>query len=137
MILTITSDQETEVVDGPSAGAAITVALISAITDATLNEETYMTGTISSDGSIGPVGGIPEKALAAAKSGATHFYVPQGQGTITIYVPKTTTPFPGWTTTVYEQQQMNLSEYLREQGHTVNVQEVTSIQDAYERYTTP
>lgn len=132
VILTIISDQETEVVDGPSAGAAITVALISAITNATLNEGTYMTGTISSDGSIGPGGGIPEKALAAAESGATHFYVPQGQGTIVIYVPKTTHPFPGWTTTTYEQQLVDLSAYLKEQGHHVTVEEVTSIQDAYE-----
>ena len=137
VILTIISDQETEVVDGPSAGAAITVALISVITDAALNEGTYMTGTISSDGSIGPVGGIPEKALAAAERGATHFYVPQGQGTITIYVPKTINPFPGWTTTVYEQQQMDLSDYLREKGHDLTVEEVASIQNAYERFTTP
>ena len=137
VILTIISDEEIEVVDGPSAGAAITVALISAITNDTLSEGTYMTGTISSDGSVGPVGGIPEKALAAAERGATHFYVPNGQGTIVIYVPKTTHPFPGWTTTVYEQKQMDLGEYLREQGYDVTVHEVTSIQEAYGVFVTP
>lgn len=132
VILTITSDQEADVVDGPSAGAAITIAIIAAIIDEDLNEGVYMTGTINSDGTIGPVGGIPEKALAAAENGATRFYVPKGQGTIIVYVPRTTSPVPGWTITRYERKIVELQDYLEEQGYSVVVEEVENIEEAYE-----
>jgi uncharacterized protein len=135
VILTITSEQETDVVDGPSAGAAITIAIIAAITDEDLNEGVYMTGTINSDGTIGPVGGIPEKATAAAESGARRFLVPEGQGTVIVYVPKTTHPVPGMTITRYEQKLMGLGEYLEEQGYDITVEEVETIEQAYDWFT--
>ena len=135
VILTITSDQESDVVDGPSAGAAITVALISAIRNETLAEGTYMTGTINSDGSIGPVGGIPEKALAAAEKGCERLYVPSGQSNIVVYVPKVTHPLPGWSVRTYERKLMTLQDYLQEQGYTVAVEEVGEIEEAYAKFT--
>jgi len=39
-----------------------------------------MTGTINSDGTIGPVGGVPEKAQAAGQYHAKIFLVPKGKG---------------------------------------------------------
>jgi len=130
VILTITAGQEAEIVDGPSAGAAITTALIASITETELTEGVYMTGTINSDGTIGPVGGIPEKAIAAAENGAQTFLVPEGQGTIVIHVPVVTHPVPGWTITTYETQRVNLEEYLGDQGYSITVEEVRTVSEA-------
>lgn len=135
VILTITSEQETEVVDGPSAGAAITVALISSIMNESLADAVYMTGTINNDGSIGPVGGIPEKALAAAEEGCERFYVPRGQSSIVVYVPKVVQPMPGWSVRTYERTTMSLQDYLEEQGHSITVEEINTIEDAYSGFT--
>jgi uncharacterized protein len=135
VILTITSREEVEIVDGPSAGAAITVGLIATIMKQDLDPGKFMTGTINSDGSIGPVGGVPEKALAAARNGSEIFYVPRGQGTVVVLVPKTSHPFPGWTITTYEQEVRELEGYLEEQGYSVTIEEVDTVEEAYSKFT--
>jgi len=66
-------------IEGPSAGAALTVATISALYDQPVKEDVMITGTISPDGTIGQVGGVLEKAIAAKDVGATLFLVPPGQ----------------------------------------------------------
>ncbi|MEM2137820.1 MAG: S16 family serine protease [Candidatus Anstonellaceae archaeon] len=72
-----TDDKTT--VDGPSAGAAMTVATHAAITGKQVRQDIVMTGTISSAGNVGEVGGIIEKAIAAADSGARYFLTPKLQ----------------------------------------------------------
>ncbi len=67
------------VVDGPSAGAAMTVAIIAGLENKTINTKIFMTGTINEDGTSGPVGGIQQKAAAARDFGANTFLVPEGQ----------------------------------------------------------
>ena len=67
--------------DGPSAGAAITLTVIAGAINKTPNAKILITGTIESDGSVGPIGGVKEKAMAAVGSGATVFLVPFGQKT--------------------------------------------------------
>ncbi len=67
------------IVGGPSAGAALTVAMASALADLPVNESVIITGMINPDGTIGPVGGIPEKLEAASSSGAKVFLIPRGQ----------------------------------------------------------
>ena len=54
--------------------------LISDISGKPINNKILMTGTIQSDGSIGKIGGVTEKADAAGKYGAKIFLVPNGQG---------------------------------------------------------
>jgi len=76
------------VVEGPSAGAAIAIATIAALEGKQLPKDVMITGTIETDGSIGPVGGIIPKAKAAKDIGAKLFLVPQGQGTEKNYVPQ-------------------------------------------------
>ncbi len=66
-------------IDGPSAGAAITITLIGALQNKTMNTKVLMTGTIENDGSIGKVGSVQGKAEAARIYGATNFLVPVGQ----------------------------------------------------------
>ncbi|MCD6403463.1 MAG: hypothetical protein J7K98_04005 [Candidatus Aenigmarchaeota archaeon] len=73
------------VIEGPSAGAAITIATIAALTNKTLNKNVTITGTINHDGSIGPVGGIVAKGKAAKKYGMKLFLVPLGQSYQTVY----------------------------------------------------
>lgn len=81
VIFSISSKNENELqaVDGPSAGMAMTVLLAMEIQDKPINDKILLTGTIQEDGSIGPVGGVPQKAEAAAKYGAKAFIVPKGQ----------------------------------------------------------
>jgi len=67
------------IVGGPSAGAAMTVAIVSALLDKPINESVVETGMIMPDGTIGPVGGIPEKLDAAAEVGAKVMLIPAGQ----------------------------------------------------------
>ncbi|MCX8175028.1 MAG: hypothetical protein N3E51_02380 [Candidatus Micrarchaeota archaeon] len=67
------------VVDGPSAGGAMAVALRAAILNRSIRQDVVITGTISPGGKIGPVGGIMEKALGAAEAGARYFLAPKLQ----------------------------------------------------------
>lgn len=78
-------DTEAYLIEGPSAGAALTVATIAAIYNKTVNETIMITGTINFDGSIGEVGGVAEKAEAAKDIGASLFIVPKGQILETTY----------------------------------------------------
>ena len=75
-------------IEGPSAGAALTVATIAAIENKQLNTSVMITGTINPDGTIGQVGGITEKASAAKEIGAVLFLVPREQSSETVYNPK-------------------------------------------------
>ncbi|MEX2628710.1 MAG: endopeptidase La [Tistlia sp.] len=62
--------------DGPSAGVAMTLALVSVLTGRTLRSDTAMTGEISLRGLVLPVGGIKEKVTAAARAGITRVLLP-------------------------------------------------------------
>ncbi len=62
--------------DGPSAGIAITTAVISAFTDMKINNNISMTGEITLQGDILPVGGLKEKIIGAKNAGITRIYVP-------------------------------------------------------------
>lgn len=62
--------------DGPSAGAAICIALISLLTERQARRTVAITGELSLTGQILPVGGIREKLLAAARAGVSKILVP-------------------------------------------------------------
>jgi ATP-dependent Lon protease len=62
--------------DGPSAGVAITTALISLLTNRPTRSDTAMTGEISLRGLVLPVGGIKEKVTAAVRAGITTVLLP-------------------------------------------------------------
>ncbi|MEM4256897.1 MAG: S16 family serine protease, partial [Candidatus Diapherotrites archaeon] len=67
------------VVDGPSAGAAMALLVISMLTDKELPKNVSISGTITQNGQIGPVGGIYEKAKEASKTGIKLFMIPKGE----------------------------------------------------------
>jgi ATP-dependent Lon protease len=62
--------------DGPSAGVAMFVALVSLLTERTVRSDTAMTGEISLRGLVLPVGGIKEKVVAAARAGIKRVLLP-------------------------------------------------------------
>src|SRR6185312_4165660 len=62
--------------DGPSAGVAMFLALVSLMSDRTVASDTAMTGEISLRGLVLPVGGIKEKVAAAARAGIRRVLLP-------------------------------------------------------------
>jgi ATP-dependent Lon protease len=62
--------------DGPSAGVAMFMALVSLLTGRAIRNDTAMTGEISLRGLVLPVGGIKEKVIAAAAAGITRVMLP-------------------------------------------------------------
>jgi ATP-dependent Lon protease len=62
--------------DGPSAGVAIFMALVSLMTERTVRSDTAMTGEISLRGLVLPVGGIKEKVVAAHGAGIRRVMLP-------------------------------------------------------------
>lgn len=63
--------------DGPSAGAAITTALVSAITDIAVRSDIAMTGEITLRGEVLEIGGLKEKLLAAVRAGIKKVLIPE------------------------------------------------------------
>ncbi|MEZ5376276.1 MAG: S16 family serine protease [Acidimicrobiales bacterium] len=68
-------------VGGPSAGLAFTLAILEELTPGELTggAKVAITGTIGIDGTVGPIGGIEQKAVAVRESGAAYFIVPSSQ----------------------------------------------------------
>ena len=63
--------------DGPSAGAAMTTAIVSLLTGIPVNREVAMTGEISLRGRVLPIGGLKEKLLAALRGGIKTVLIPE------------------------------------------------------------
>ncbi len=77
LIFSIEAGDKVPAVDGPSAGAAMTLLVLSMLEKRTLKPGISLTGTILSNGKIGPIGGVVEKAVAAEAAGATTFIIPK------------------------------------------------------------
>lgn len=64
-------------IDGPSAGAAITICIISALLNKPVRQDIAITGEISLRGKVKPVGGIFEKVYGARRKGINLVLVPE------------------------------------------------------------
>ena len=71
----------TDRIGGPSAGLAMTIALLDRLTPGELTggQKVAVTGTIEGDGSVGEVGGVKQKTLAVKAAGAKLFLVPKSE----------------------------------------------------------
>ena len=63
--------------DGPSAGITITTALYSLFTGKKVAPTLAMTGEVSLRGNVMPIGGLPEKLMAAVRAGVKTVYIPK------------------------------------------------------------
>lgn len=79
-----TINSDASVVEGPSAGAAMALLVISMLEGKQVPANVSVTGTITRDGHVGGVGGVFEKARAASESGTKMFLVPQGEAKQTV-----------------------------------------------------
>jgi uncharacterized protein len=73
-----TIKSESNIIGGPSAGAAMGALTTIAMLDLDYNEDIAITGTINSGAIIGPVGGVKEKLEAAAETGIKKVLIAKG-----------------------------------------------------------
>ena len=115
------------IIGGPSAGGTMTVGIIAALEGWKIRKDVMMTGMINPDGSIGPVGGILEKASAVHSVGAKLFLIPEGQRIQT--VQKTEQKQIGPIVQITSKsEKVDVVEYARERWGL----EVKEIRDIYE-----
>lgn len=128
IIFSITAPDQTPGVDGPSAGALMTLLTISAIDDnIKLNNSITLTGTIDNEGNIGPIGGILEKAQAAKAGGKTLFLVPRKNSQLVTY-KDVERKFGGFTIVERESETVDTKEYI-EKNVGIRIEYVDTIND--------
>ena len=74
--------------DGPSAGGAITTALVSALKNIAIPKDIGMTGEITLRGNILEIGGLKEKAIAAHRAGLKTIFIPKDNQKSLVEIPK-------------------------------------------------
>ena len=63
--------------DGPSAGITLTTALASLVMGIEVPPDVAMTGEVSLQGDVNPIGGLPEKLMAAQRAGVKRVFIPK------------------------------------------------------------
>lgn len=74
--------------DGPSAGIAMAVAIMSSLTHLPVNKNVAMTGEITLTGKVLPIGGLKEKSLAAMRMGINTVIIPWGNKKDFVDIPE-------------------------------------------------
>lgn len=128
IIFSITAPDQIPGVDGPSAGALMTLLTISAIDSNTrLNDSITLTGTIDNEGNIGPIGGVLEKAKAAETGGKTLFLIPSENRELVTY-KYVDRKFGGFTVTERVAETVDAKEYI-EKNVGIRIEYVDTIED--------
>ena len=127
IIFSIQGPEEVSEIDGPSAGALMAVLLISVLEGLPLDGNVTVTGSIDENGGIGPVGGVLEKAEAAAASGKPLLGLPEGNERMVEYRAEggpVGWPMPGWQRPVI----VDAKEFI-EENFGIQVKYAGSIED--------
>lgn len=130
VIFSIEAKSEVPSVDGPSAGALMTLLVVSALDNQTLRKDVTLTGTIDRFGYVGAVGGIVEKAKAANQSGKTLFLLSKENSQLVLYTEQTRT-YGGITIIEQVPKTIDTKEYI-EANVGINVEYVDNIEDVLE-----
>jgi predicted ATP-dependent protease len=85
VIVSIVAEDRVPAVDGGSAGALMTLLMISAIDGTPPRQGVILTGTIDQNGHVGAIGGVIEKATAAKQKGKTLLLLPRENSQIVRY----------------------------------------------------
>ncbi|MBC7095318.1 S16 family serine protease [Thermococcus sp.] len=121
------------IIGGPSAGGTMTVGIIAALEGWEVRKDVMMTGMLNPDGSIGPVGGILEKASAAYSVGSKLFLIPEGQRIQIIQTTEQKQIGP-ITQITSKAERVDVVEYARERWG-LEVKEIKDIYDAVYYFT--
>jgi predicted S18 family serine protease len=127
VIFSIESQKEIPSVDGPSAGALMTLLVTSAMENRKLKNDVTLTGTIDQNGHVGAIGGILEKAKAAKESGKTLFLLPIENSKLVQY-KDVTRKRAGFTITRQVPETNDARQYI-EANVGINVEYVDSIDE--------
>jgi len=120
------------VIEGPSAGAALTIATVAVLEGKGINTSVMMTGTVNHDGTIGPVSEILVKATAAKSIGANLFIVPLAQSTQVTYESQKYCEQIGWSQICTIEQIPKRVDISEQAG--IEVIEVRTIEEALEYF---
>ncbi len=133
IIVEVTGNKEVNVVDGPSAGSMLTIALILALENKTIVKKFSGTGTIDLNGNIGEIGGLIEKAEAVAKANISYFFVPKSQEYVYVEVPIKKNIGRNFIYITYTYEKVKLQDYLKSKGYNLTVIGVESVSDFYNK----
>jgi len=133
LIFSISAPAEIPSVDGPSAGAAMTLLTLSIINSQTLKSNIALTGTIQPDGTIGEIGGVVQKAQAAKNAGSPVFYISVENSQLTVYEETEVTRW-GRVTRGWVEKQVSTEDYI-EENVGIEVEVVENINDLVQRAT--
>ncbi|RDD52653.1 hypothetical protein BA065_00005 [Nanoarchaeota archaeon NZ13-N] len=119
-------------VGGPSAGLAFAIAFYCLLQGKNVSNQIAATGTIDTNGNIGPIGGVFEKALAAAENNKKIFFLPKGQSVVYTYdkVEKRREIYPGfyYMEIEYVPKQINLTQIFLEK-YNMQIVEVSNFKE--------
>jgi predicted S18 family serine protease len=134
VIFSINAPGQVPSVDGPSAGALMTLLVISAVEKKPLREDVTLTGTIDKDGNVGAIGGVVEKAQAAKDSEKSLLLLPRANANLLQYTQQTR-QYYGFTVIQQVPRSVDAKTYV-EANVGVPVQYVDTIDDVLRLATT-
>ncbi len=127
VIFSIESQKGIPSVDGPSAGALMTLLVISALENKEIKNNVTLTGTVDQYGHVGAIGGVIEKANASKESGKTLFLLPKENSQLVQYTEKQTS-IGGITITEQVPETSDAKQYI-EANVGIKVEYVDTIND--------
>jgi predicted S18 family serine protease len=127
VIFSVTAEEEVSAVDGPSAGALMTLLTVAALEGTPLPQDVTITGTIDKDGNIGEVGGIIEKAKAAEEAGKRLLFLSEENAHLVRYEETRERVFE-WTVIRRYPKIVDAKDYI-EENIGIRVEYVGSIRD--------
>jgi predicted S18 family serine protease len=127
VIVSIVAEDQVPAVDGGSAGALMTLLMISAIEKTQPQDNLIMTGTIDKDGNVGAISGVVEKATAAKEAGKALLLMPRENSQLVRYTEQTR-DYHGYSVVQRVPERVDAKEYI-ESTIGIRVEYVDTIDD--------